>query len=194
MNDKKGFTIIELLAVLIILGILTSVAAVGITRYRMEVKKKELINLHSTIVTGYDSYRQKQIMNGNGVLSHMSFCQDGEVIMDLSYNGDKLTCDNITDDSFIELKIKGNLLDIPSYTNKRGEMDFIKDESCLIDVTGIKEENGKKVFVKECEKNSDGSYTKSLDEIVCVYLKTDKEILIDDYDESSSSFCKYFGR
>ncbi|MGN0993145.1 MAG: type II secretion system protein, partial [Bacilli bacterium] len=51
---NKGFTIMELMAVIVILGILTTLAAVGVTKYRQTVKEKELVNLHSTIEAAYD--------------------------------------------------------------------------------------------------------------------------------------------
>ena len=54
---KKGFTIVELLAVIVILGVLGSIATVAVGRYRAEVTKKELINLKGLISDSYDTYR-----------------------------------------------------------------------------------------------------------------------------------------
>ena len=58
---NKGFTIVELMAIIVILGILSTIAIVGVSRYRKEVRDKELIQLHSTIEAAYDTYRQGQM-------------------------------------------------------------------------------------------------------------------------------------
>ena len=40
---NKGFTLIEVLATIVIIGLLSSVAIIGVSRYRKQVDEKEKI-------------------------------------------------------------------------------------------------------------------------------------------------------
>ena len=92
---NKGFTLTEVLAVIVILGILASVATVGITRYTEEVRNKELINLHSTIEVAYNTYRSDTIVQGGIPSTEIDFStisdEDFKYFNELSYNGERLT-------------------------------------------------------------------------------------------------------
>lgn len=188
--NNRGFTIMELLAVIVILGILSGTVVIGVTRYRQDVKEKELINLHSTIEAAYDDRRSDLYLQGETPSSEISFCQDGEIIMDIAYNGEKLTCDEVTEDSYLAIKVKGDLLQDSSYTSGKGESNYIKDGTCVVNATKVKKGSDYELS-KSCQKTSAGSFEPSKEEITCIYLKTDREVLLDDFNDSDS-LCRYF--
>lgn len=210
--NKKGFTITELLAVIVILGILTSLASVGVTRYRQSVKEKELINLHSTIETGFDDYRSKLILSGDSVEETKDLCEGGELLFDISYNGNRLKCGTGENDVTIKeakvtTKIKGDLLlnnkAAINYKTARATSDeetmqknYIEDGTCMVTSSRepIKDESGKETGEYEIVKKCQGTfpnYTSSKEEITCVYLETNSEVLINDY-EDENSLCQYW--
>ena len=62
---NKGFTLVEILAVIVILGILTTMASLAVTRYRREADQKDLLNLHDALQTSFDNYRTVLAMSGD---------------------------------------------------------------------------------------------------------------------------------
>ena len=184
---NKGFTIVELMAIIVILGILSTIAIVGVSRYRKEVRDKELIQLHSTIEAAYDTYRQGQMgkyakditINSNKDKAYNSYFEE------LSFNGQRLSLKDINDSEF-SLKIKGNLLDEDKYKKERTkEDDKIIDGTCLVTTT-VKDNQIK----KSCQTNN-GDIEPSKEELLCIKLKVNGEYVINDY-ENSNSLCKYF--
>ena len=197
--SKKGFTIIELLAVIVILGILSSIATIGVTRYRQKVTEKELINLHSTIETGFDNYRSKVILSGEVPKKELSLCESGKLLFDISYNGKRLKCGNGEEDidaanTTVSVKVKGDLLGDNEYIGNKNletiEKDYIKDGICMVKSI---EPNGESTIQKECVSNGSGGYLPSKEEIICIKLKinSDAKPLIDDYADGNS-MCKYW--
>ena len=190
--NRSGFTIIEILAVVVILSILSSLAVVGVTRYRQEVKKKEIINLHSTIEAAYDDYRSNYYLKGKTPESTMDFCTDGKMIMDIAYNGERLNCSDISSNSFLSIKVKGDLLDSNRYNyigSGKSEEELIKDGICLVNVEKVKEGN-QDILKKSCAK-SNGEIVPSKEEITCIYLKVKDEEVIDDFHDNNS-LCSFF--
>ena len=179
--NKKGFTIIELLAVIVILGILSSIAMIGISKYRETVKKKELISLHSTIDSWYDSYRSDLVIKGQTASSSLSLKEAINAGLDIAYSGEKIT----VAEGKIELKIKGDLLNKTSYTTDKTEENYIKDGTCYIKA----KKNGAS-FDKNCVI-SEGKYVPSKEELLCIYLEKDGETLIDDFNDDNN-LCHYW--
>lgn len=58
-NKKKGFTLIELVAVLAIIAVLSASLAPKLSNYITEAKKVNVLNEAKNIVTAYEAYNQK---------------------------------------------------------------------------------------------------------------------------------------
>lgn len=191
---NKGFTLVEMLAVIVILGLLSSIAMISYTRYRQEVREKELINLYSTIEVAYDKYRSDLLMKGEDyektlTIKNMDVAIFNKYFSKLSYDGKYLTKEELGGTTF-SLKIKGDLLKKETYNTTDG--DFVSDGTCQIKAA---EESGNDVDTSkyECEKDGSGNSVPSKEELLCVKVKKGSDTLIDDYvDGSKRPLCKYF--
>lgn len=184
---NKGFTIVELMAIIVILGILSTIAIVGVSRYRKEVRDKELIQLHSTIEAAYDTYRQGQMgkYEKNITINSTSSKAYNSYFEELSFNGQRLSLKDI-DGSKFNLKIKGNLLNEDKYkTDRQEDDDKIADGTCLVTTT-VENNN----IIKSCQTNN-GDIEPSKEELLCIILKVNGEEVINDYN-NSNSLCRYF--
>ena len=59
LKNKKGFTLIEILAAVTILGILTAVAVVSVTKIIEKAKKEHYVTLENNVVSAAQSYAQQ---------------------------------------------------------------------------------------------------------------------------------------
>ena len=57
MKNKKGFTIIELLAVVVVLALLSTVVGMSISRNRIDARNKERNILRATLIDEFNNYR-----------------------------------------------------------------------------------------------------------------------------------------
>ena len=64
-NNKKGFTIIELLVVISIIGLLSTISVVSLNGARIKSRDAKRVSDIKQIKTGLDLY-----FNDNGVLTH----------------------------------------------------------------------------------------------------------------------------
>ena len=197
---NKGFTLVEMLAVIVILGLLSSIAMISYTRYRQEVREKELINLYSTIEVAYDKYRSDLLMKGEDYKETLIISEIDDEIFNkyfskLSYDGKYLTKQELGDTTF-SLKIKGDLLNKSNYTANKSETDFFNDGTCQIKTAKESGEgNSDAVNISEfkCEKDGNDIPIPSKEELLCVKVKRGSDILIDDYAENSKRpLCTYF--
>ncbi len=196
--NNRAFTIMELIAIVIILAVLASIATISVTKYREEVKQKELINLHSNIQAAYDKYRQDLILKGKAPLKTIDYSEITddvfEYFSDLTYSGDKITRDGFRQTKF-ELRSKGDLLKSSKY-QADDNRNHAKDSTCLVTST-IEQvtKNGEetKDIIKSCQ-TKDGKEVPSKEEILCIVLKRGNETLIDDYNKnlSKNELCTYF--
>lgn len=202
---KKGFTIVELLAVIVILGVLGSIATVAVGRYRAEVTKKELINLKGLISDSYDTYRNDSYTDYEVPEDEVEFTnQNGEYdkvvysyFSDLSFDGERLTLKKLYGSKF-KLVSKGILLANSDYLSSANEEKMVKDGTCVIkaDDQGLVEggdgnNNDIHTFKKTCVKDENGKPKPALEETLCIKLVVDGKVLIDDYSDENN-LCKYF--
>ena len=204
---KKGFTIVELLAVIVILGVLGSIATVAVGRYRAEVTKKELINLKGLISDSYDTYRNDSYTDYEVPEDEVEFTnQNGEYnkvkysyFSDLSFDGERLTLKKLYGSKF-KLVSKGILLANSDYLSSANEEKMVKDGTCVIKAVTdddsdhlITDESGNEIhkFDKECVKDENGKPKPALEETLCIKLVVDGKVLIDDYSDENN-LCKYF--
>ncbi|WP_195964843.1 type II secretion system protein [Clostridium cuniculi] len=66
-KKKKGFTLIELVAVLAIIAILSAAFVPKVGNYITEAKKVAVLNEAKTVVTAYESIRHKSGFNTNSI-------------------------------------------------------------------------------------------------------------------------------
>lgn len=64
-KKKKGFTLIEMVAVVAIIGILAAILVPKITGYIREAKKTEVIQQARNIVQAYETYKMKNNMTAS---------------------------------------------------------------------------------------------------------------------------------
>lgn len=132
---NKGFTLIEVLAVIVILGVISTIAMISITRYRKEADDKDLANLYSAVQTSYDNYRLNVLSNGEEpensfvIKDGKVYKEDGtteisnsNILMffnDLAYSGNPLKSDEI--EVTIKNRVKGDLLNKEAYKEEINE-------------------------------------------------------------------------
>ena len=59
MKNNKGFTFVEILAVIVLIGILSSIAIIGVSRYRENAKNKDYEALARSAYNGMEEYMMK---------------------------------------------------------------------------------------------------------------------------------------
>ena len=202
---NKCFTLVELMAVIVILGILSSLAVIGVTRYRQEVNKKELVNLHSTIEAAYDKYRSDLLMSGGNPKADFEVTQNSDIttifdkyFSEFSYSGSRLTREELMGSTFA-IKVKGDLIGNTDYINANNEninQAYLDDGICIPD-SEVNYEDGKTTsspISTTCKFAEEGNPIPSKEEILCIVLKRKGEDLINDYDpdKSMQPLCQYF--
>lgn len=185
---KNGFTLVEVLAVIVILGILSSMAVLSVSQYRLKVKEKEKVNLHATIEAAYDNMRRNAVLK-NGTI-YENFCNGENIVFNISYNGDSLSCksgDVNQISGTMKLYVKGKL--IGKYSD---EENMIKDGICKVSTN----KSGESLSYS-CERDDRGNIVPSEEEILCVKLSYENKYdsegnqdILNDY--NTNSICKQF--
>lgn len=124
--NKKGFTFVELLAVIVILSIITTLTVVSYRNYTKQAKEKELVAVRETIESAYNNYRTKNLYNGGTVKDTITLSELvslGYIPKGFNYNKEQFSSNDLKDSSITVVK-KGR--DINNYLNggscKFGEM------------------------------------------------------------------------
>ena len=192
MKNKKGFTLIEVLAVIVLLGILVSVATVGVSKYRKDVDEKERYSIRQTIKAAFTNYR---IMNDVSPEEHKGEDALGneEEIMKLlkfdggntlKYGGEKCV---IGADSKVLFLINGTSKYQANIKNisKKDILDLCSDED-------TEDKCYAKYYAKYkiCELDTTGSckegFVPSKMETVCIKLSCNGNVIINDFEDSNS--------
>lgn len=158
MKNKKGFTLVEVLAVIVIIGLLASTATISVSRYRKQADEKEITSLRQSIKSSFNNYRLYNNINKNEskLISELKFDAG------LKYSGK--TC-NVSEDSNAIYIVNGDYLDA-------SDNDFnVKYNACMLDEEDI----------TKCKKDSSNNFIPSKMETVCVYLKCNGNVIIDDF-------------
>ena len=115
--NKKGFTFVELLAVIVILSIITTLTVVSYRNYTKQAKEKELVAVRETIESAYNNYRTKNLYNGGTVKDTITLSELvslGYIPKGFNYNKEQFSSDDLKDSSITVVK-KGK--DINNYLN-----------------------------------------------------------------------------
>lgn len=166
MKNNKAFTIVELIAVVLILGILSSIAVMSVSRIRHQANTKEIESLRSSIIDAFNDYRIDNSVskNKNINISNLEFDKG------LTFNNNKCTLDN---EDTIKYIVKGD------YYSTVNDNDRLKYGVCMTET----KVNGTKTETKCTE-------TPSKAEGFCIKLVCNGVTVIDDY-EDATSLCKY---
>lgn len=159
IKNKKGFTLVEVLAVIVIIGLLASTATISVSRYRKQADEKEIISLRQSIKASFNNYRLK-----NGVATEISVDYD-KLSFDggLKYGGK--VCNPDTTVLEVYYIVNGDKI-------KHGDDEFnVKYNTCMLDEEDI----------TKCKKDSSNNFIPSKMETVCVYLKCNGNVIIDDF-------------
>ena len=196
---NKGFTIVELMAVIVILGILSSMAMISVSKYRKDVRDTDLVELHQTIDAAYDKYRQDNLIKGayKKELTFEGMNNDtfNTYFSEFTFDGKRLTKNELKG-SMLNLVSKGGLLLNNNYKTsvKNNEDKYVEDGACLVESTVTKIEETSQIK-KSCKKDSDRNIMPSQEEILCIVIKRDGKYIINDYssDENLTQrpLCKY---
>lgn len=199
---NKGFTIVELMAVIVILGILSSMALISVSKYRKDVRDTDLVELHQTIDAAYDKYRQDNLIKGASYKTNLTF-EDKDMNNDtfntyfseFTFDGKRLTKKEL-EGSMLNLVSKGGLLLNNDYkTSVNNNKDkYVEDGACLVESTVTKIDETSQIK-KSCKRDSDGNIMPSQEEILCIVIKRGDDTIIDDYSNDKNltqrPLCKY---
>lgn len=197
---NKGFTIVELMAVIVILGILSSMAMISVSRYRKDVRDTDLVELHQTIDAAYDKYRQDNLIKGASYQKDLKFKDMNTntfntYFSEFTFDGKRLTKKEL-EGSMLNLVSKGGLLLNDKYKTsvKNNKDKYVEDGACLVESTVTKIE-GTSQIKKSCKEDSNGNIMPSQEEILCIVIKRGDDTIIDDYSNDKNltqrPLCKY---
>ena len=217
---NKGFTLVEILAVIVIIGILTTMATLGVTRIRKNADEKDLFNLHSSLETSFENYRTVLAMNGDPQVKKIiiddAMPNDfNKYITDLSYNGRRLSKSDLQDTE-IALFEKGAALydsdyigdiaaSIPNYDSMSSEeqdaaleKQYIIDATCMVESKVNNPGQEGATIEKHCKKEY-GAFVPSKDQVTCLVIVYKGRVVVDDYGNNDSalkfnSLCGYLNK
>lgn len=212
--NRKGFTFVELLAVIVILSIITTLSVVSYKTYTKKAKEKEVIALRETIESAYNNYRTKSLYNNSNVSEELSLNELitlGFIPEGLNYNKEQLSEDDLNN-SKIKVVKKGSV--IGNYLTRGAcSDDLVKYGICKteVDENSINIDSNDNIdadsMTFKCVMEDAGSLTDycyyegekvivfpSEDDAFCLYVeltdsKGNKKVLIDDISADTKPYC-----
>lgn len=103
MKNNKGFTLVELICVVVILSLITTIAIVSITKRRKQATLEEKNTLRQTIISGFETYR----INNNVLKDTEINIKELDFSTNLSFNGN-FCKDKENNNNKIKYVIKGD--------------------------------------------------------------------------------------
>lgn len=89
MKNNKGFTIVELMVVVAILGLLSAIAVISVTRYRDNAVEKEKISLRQNVISTFNMYRIDYGIGVDTEVDISKFVSEFDAIF--NFNGERCT-------------------------------------------------------------------------------------------------------
>lgn len=129
--NKKGFTFVELLAVIVILSIITTLTVVSYRSYTKQAKEKELVAVRKTIESAYNNYRTKNLYNGGTVKDTITLSELvslGYIPKGFNYNKVQFSSNDLGASSITVVK-KGSVIN--NYLYDANNMQNCKFEKML---------------------------------------------------------------
>lgn len=93
-KNRKGFTLVELLAVIVIISILVGLVVSSVSRYKNKAEEKEKKILRQNIISIFNNYRMEMLEEGKVIKQDVNYeisNMDSDAI--INYNGKK--CNDI---------------------------------------------------------------------------------------------------
>ena len=94
-KNRKGFTLVELLAVIVIISILVGLVVSSVSRYKNKAEEKEKKILRQNIISIFNNYRMEMLEEGKVIKQDVNYeisDMDSDAI--INYNGKKCTFGN----------------------------------------------------------------------------------------------------
>ena len=94
-KNRKGFTLVELLAVIVIISILVGLVVSSVSRYKNKAEEKEKKILRQNIISIFNNYRIEMLEEGKVIKQKVNYKisdMDSDAI--INYNGKKCTFGN----------------------------------------------------------------------------------------------------
>lgn len=94
-KNRKGFTLVELLAVIVIISILVGLVVSSVSRYKNKAEEKEKKILRQNIISIFNNYRMEMLEEGKVIKQDVNYeisNMDSDAI--INYNGKKCTFGN----------------------------------------------------------------------------------------------------
>ena len=94
-KNRKGFTLVELLAVIVIISILVGLVVSSVSRYKNKAEEKEKKILRQNIISIFNNYRMEMLEEGKVIKQKVNYKisdMDSDAI--INYNGKKCTFGN----------------------------------------------------------------------------------------------------
>ena len=94
-KNRKGFTLVELLAVIVIISILVGLVVSSVSRYKNKAEEKEKKILRQNIISIFNNYRIEMLEEGKVIKQKVTYKisdMDSDAI--INYNGKKCTFGN----------------------------------------------------------------------------------------------------